>query len=222
MQNLIVLIIWLLGAALLGFILSSVFSGALKFPRDLYLLIYIPFVAIFSILFFRTGGIDLRQLITKNIPWTVLAALLVGALVLRNVFMQPASSRSTGFRFLLDLVWPGLLYGIADAVLLTVVPVLTVHYAYQLIFLEPQWLQAILFGFTALLASLFVTAMYHLGYKEYRGRGMIGPLIGNGILSLAFILTLNPLAVIVPHAAMHIAAMIHGKDTTGQVPPHYT
>jgi len=50
---------------------------------------------------------------------------------------------------------------------------------------------------------------------------VIWPVIGNGVLSLAFLLTMSPLAAILPHIAMHITAMIHGRETTGQVPPHY-
>jgi hypothetical protein len=60
-----------------------------------------------------------------------------------------------------------------------------------------------------------------LGYPEFCGKNVLWPNIGNGVLSLAFILTTNPLAAILPHMAMHVAAMIHGKETTGQVPPHY-
>jgi len=47
------------------------------------------------------------------------------------------------------------------------------------------------------------------------------PLIGNGVLSMAYLLTMNPLAAMLPHIAMHITAMIHGRETTCQVPPHY-
>jgi len=72
-----------------------------------------------------------------------------------------------------------------------------------------------------MLASLIVTTLYHLGYPEFRGKEVIWPNIGNGVMTLAYLLTMNPLAAILPHIAMHIAAMIHGRETTGQVPPHY-
>jgi hypothetical protein len=71
------------------------------------------------------------------------------------------------------------------------------------------------------MASLFVTALYHLGYPEYRNKKVLWTMFGNGILSLAYILTMSPLAAILPHIAMHMAAMTHGPKTTGQVPPHY-
>jgi hypothetical protein len=79
------------------------------------------------------------------------------------------------------------------------------------------------FGIAAIafVASCFVTTVYHLGYLEFRGKKVIWPLIGNGVLSMAYLVTMNPLAAILPHIAMHITAMIHGRDTTGQVPPHY-
>ena len=88
-------------------------------------------------------------------------------------------------------------------------------------FWTQNWLGKICLGFIGLLASFFVTTAYHLGYPEFRGKKVLWPNIGNGVLSLAYILTMNPLAAILPHMAMHVAAMIHGKETTGQVPPHY-
>jgi len=50
---------------------------------------------------------------------------------------------------------------------------------------------------------------------------LIGPLIGNGVMSLATLLTINPIAAVGAHIAMHIAAVLHGIDTAVQLPPHY-
>jgi hypothetical protein len=142
-------------------------------------------------------------------------------MVIKNVYSQPPSERSKGFSLLVDITWPGLVYGMTDALLLSVLPVLSVHMAFTGSSLYESWYGKIVIGIVALFASLFVTTAYHLGYPEFRGKKVIFANIGNGMLSLAYILTLNPLAAILPHMGMHVAAMIHGKDTTGQVPPHY-
>jgi len=149
------------------------------------------------------------------------ASIFAGAFVIKNVFSQPASNRSTGLALLTDITWPGLVYGLMDALLLSVLPVLAVSIALNDAVWTQNWLGKISVGFIGLMASFFVTTAYHLGYPEFRGKNVIWPNIGNGVLSLAFIITMNPLAAVLPHMAMHVAAMIHGKDTTGQVPPHY-
>jgi hypothetical protein len=66
-----------------------------------------------------------------------------------------------------------------------------------------------------------VIATYHLGYAEFQGPQVIAPTIGNGILSAGYLLTNNPLASVVGHIAMHVASVMHGSETTVQLPPHY-
>ncbi len=77
-------------------------------------------------------------------------------------------------------------------------------------------------GVIALIASLLVTVAYHLGYPEYRvPSGAMGPSIGNGIMSIGFILTNNPITAVFSHIAMHIAGVFQGPATVIQLPPHY-
>jgi hypothetical protein len=137
------------------------------------------------------------------------------------VLSQPSSERQKGFALVTDILWPGLTYGLVDALLLSVLPILAVKLAVANTPFLDSWFGRIGFIFLGLLASFFATTAYHLGYPEFRGKKVIWPNIGNGILSLAYLLTMNPLAAILPHITMHIAAMLHGPKTTGQVPPHY-
>jgi len=208
-------------ASLLGFTVAAVFAGWLKLKRNVYLLFYIPLVSAFFIAYIISNNIDTKVIVTHNWVWGLLGAIIAGAFVLRNVYSQPSSKRNTGFALLTDIAWPGLVYGLMDALLLSVIPVLAVRIALSDLAWTQNWLGKICIGFIALFASFFVTTAYHLGYPEFRGKRILWPNIGNGVLSLAFIITMNPLAAILPHMAMHVAAMIHGKETTGQVPPHY-
>jgi len=50
---------------------------------------------------------------------------------------------------------------------------------------------------------------------------LIQPLIGNGILTAGYLLTGSPLTAVVGHVIMHGAAVLHGMETTLQLPPHY-
>jgi hypothetical protein len=213
--------IWILYASVLGFAVAAIFAGILKFPRNIYLLIYIPLVAALFALFIISNKLNITELLRHNWYWGLIGALVAGAFVIKNVYSQPSSERITGLELLLDIVWPGLIYGLIDALLLSVLPILSIKLALTNSIWTENWYGKVAFGVIGLLASFLVTTAYHLGYPEFRGKKVIWPNVGNGVLSLAFILTMNPLAAILPHMAMHVAAMIHGKDTTGQVPPHY-
>jgi hypothetical protein len=214
-------LLWILVVSIFGFGIAAIFAGWLKFQRNVYLLFYIPAGAAVFTLFMYSNHVDAKELFLHNWYWGLLGAVIAGAFVIRNVLSQPSSEKHSGFALITDIMWPGFFYGLIDSLLLSVLPIVAV----QLAFDGAAWINGgmgrIGLGVIALLASLFVTVIYHLGYPEFRGSKVIWPVIGNAVLSLAFLLTMNPLAAILPHIAMHITAMIHGRETTGQVPPHY-
>jgi len=213
--------VWIVLAAILSFSLAAIFAGWLRLKRNLYLVFYLLPAMAYFIAFIEINGIDFQKVLMHNWYWGLLGAGLAGALVIRNVFSQPSSARNRGVTFLSDRLWPGLIYGLTDALILSVLPILAVYR----ILGDAQWTGgftgSIGLGALALMASLFVTALYHLGYPEYRNKKVLWTMFGNGILSLAYILTMSPLAAILPHITMHMAAITHGPKTTGQVPPHY-
>jgi MFS family permease len=214
-------IIWILIASLLGFTIAAVFAGWLKLKRNVYLLFYIPLVAALLTAFVIANDLNIKEIIQHNWGWGLFGAVIVGALVVKNVLSQPSSERQKGVALLSDILWSGFAYGLIDALLLSVLPILAVKLAITNTTLLDSWSGKILFIVLGLIASFFATTVYHLGYPEFRGKKLIWANIGNGLLSLAYLLTLNPLAAILPHVAMHIVAMMHGPKTTIQVPPHY-
>jgi MFS family permease len=214
-------IIWILIASLLGFTIAAVFAGWLKLKRNVYLLFYIPLVATLLIAFVIANDLNIKEIILHNWAWGLLGAVIVGTFVVKNVLSQPSSVRQKGVALLSDILWSGFAYGLIDAMLLSVLPILAVKLAITNTTLLDSWSGKILFIVLGLIASFFATTVYHLGYPEFRNKKVIWANIGNGLLSLAYLLTLNPLAAILPHVAMHIVAMMHGPKTTIQVPPHY-
>jgi hypothetical protein len=50
---------------------------------------------------------------------------------------------------------------------------------------------------------------------------MVSVVIGNVIITSSYLLTGSPLAAVVTHVIMHVAAVLHGMETTLQLPPHY-
>jgi hypothetical protein len=73
----------------------------------------------------------------------------------------------------------------------------------------------------AILASMFVTSAYHYGYVEFRGKRLMTANVGNTVMTLGVLATSNPLAAMLCHAAMHMAAVLHGPARVVQLPPHY-
>lgn len=212
---------WFLIGLVIAFVIPAIFGGWLKFPRNIYLFIYIPVVISFFVAFIVKNDFDFGRLLTHNRYWGIFGGAIATVLVLNNVLSQKPSERRKGFGLFIDITWPGLAYGLTDALFLSVFPVLVTGLIFSDASWAEGWLGRIGLGFLALVASLIITVVYHLGYPEYRNKKIFWTMLGNGIMTLAYIVTLNPLGAILPHMAMHVAAMIHGRETTGQVPPHY-
>jgi hypothetical protein len=120
-----------------------------------------------------------------------------------------------------DVLWLGVVYGVIDALLLSVLPVVATWQAFATMGWTVTWPGKLGVGAAALVASLLVTAAYHVGYVEYQGPEMTGPVLGNGVMSLGMLVTGNPIAAVGSHVAMHTAAVLHGPATAMQLPPHY-
>ena len=213
-------LLWVLAASLLGFGISAVFSGWLKLSRRVFLIPYIGLTSAFLLWFFRANEIYLVALLAKNWIWGVVAGGIVGAFLVNNVRSQPSSRQSTGGDLALDIAWLGLAYGIVDALFLNTMPVLAVWTGFSQVGWAGSWLGKIGVGILALCASLLVTLTYHVGYSEFRNRSVGLVLVGNMLITLAYLLSTNPIGAILSHTVMHIAATIQGPETTIQLPPH--
>lgn len=215
-------LIWIPAAAALGFAIASIFSGSLRLSRSIFLIPYVILGGLFVFAYWRWSGISVIELVKHNWVWGLAGAALVGAFVVRNVLSQPVSPHTTGLRLAFDLLWSGVVYGGMDALLLSVLPVLATWQAFQSLGWTASLPGKILVGAIALLLSLLVTVCYHLGFAEYRqAPGVVGPSIGNGVMSLGYLLTNNPITAIFSHIGMHIAGVLHGPAAVMQLPPHY-
>ncbi len=212
---------WVTAAAVLGFAISAVFAGKLRLARHRFLIAYVALVAIFLGLFARSTGLDVGEMLARQWWWGIVAGVLVSIFVVRNVRSQPAGRSAAGAQLAADLTWAGLIYGLTDALFLNVMPVAAIWAGTA----QYGWAQTgwgrLGVGVLALIASLLVALAYHLGYPEFRDKNIKLPLIGNTIITLAFLLSGSPLGSIISHTVMHIAAVLHGPETTSQLPPHY-
>jgi hypothetical protein len=211
---------WILLAAGAGFLSSGLLSGLLGLARHPFVGGHTLVVSGLFAFYLFWEQVSLPVQLHRRLAAGVVVGLLFGLALARTVAGQPASPPPQGGELAVALVWDGLVYGTADALLLTVLPVLAVYGSRRpsnLASPAARWR----WGGSALAASLFVTAAYHLGFREFRGAALLQPLIGNAAVTLSYLLAGNPLAPIVAHVFMHLAAVWHGMATTVQLPPHY-
>lgn len=211
---------WVAAAAAIGFADSFVLSGVLGLSREGFVLGYAAAVTVFLTYLWRRSR-DLLVEYTK-LRWRagLVVGVATGALLVVQVFSQPAAQNPGGIGLVWDVAWLGLVYGTVDALLLTVVPVIGVM-SRSLGNEQEPLAKRIARGVLALLASAAVTAAYHAGFDEFQGRALLQPVIGNTVITLSYLLSGSPLAPVVAHVAMHTAAVLHGAETTMQLPPHY-
>jgi hypothetical protein len=211
---------WVMLAGLVGFAAAAIFSTWLHWHRNAFVLAYAGVTGAFFTSYVRTFRVRVMAPLRRRWLTGSVIGLVAGALLAYGVSRQPASSHPAGTALVASLVWLGLVYGSLDALLLTVLPVLSV-YGSRPPELLTRAAPRVRWALLALLASLGVTAAYHLGFAEFRSPALLQPLIGNAIVTLAYLLAGTPVAPVLAHVIMHGAAVLHGMSTTVQLPPHY-
>jgi len=211
---------WVALAAAAGLASSGILSGALGWPREAFVGGHVVVVALVWTTYARRAGVGLGTQLRRRWGGGLVTGGVAGALLVRSVLAQPASDAPGGLALAGSLAWLGLAYGVADALLLTVLPVLALYGAQP-----PDVLRRpgprLGWALGALAGSLAVTAAYHLGFAEFRGAALAAPLVGNALVTLAYLASGSLLAPLVAHVLMHGAAVLHGMATAVQLPPHY-
>jgi hypothetical protein len=215
-------LLWVIGAGLLGFAMTEFFTSILELPRNWWVAMYAPVVALLAVSYIRWADVDVMKIVRHRwMAGVVVGALFAAVVSVSVIASQSASPRDHGLTFVWQIVWLGVVYGAADAMLLNVLPVYATWQAATELGHTTTWRGKIATGAVALLASLFVTLMYHAGYAEFRSADMRQPLFGNTLISLSYILSANPISAFFVHITMHVTAVVHGVSGTAILPPHY-
>ena len=107
------------------------------------------------------------------------------------------------------------MYGAAEGLLLSVLPVVVVWQGFTGSGGTDGW-RGVAAGVLALAASALVIVVHHLGYREFRNRRIVQPLMACLVLSLGYLLTGSPIAAIGGHIVLHLALLRRGIE----LPPH--
>lgn len=208
-------LLWLLALTVAAFAVSEVAANIYRLSRGPYIAVLTLVTAALTVGYVAWAGLDPVQLLTTHWGWGLLAAPLSAAFLIIGMARLPVTHRYTGSSLGRVLLWEAVVYGIAEGVLLSALPVLI---TWQMIH-GLGWSGAA--GSVALwtlpiVASIAVIIVHHLGYWEYRNK-MLRPIsLGCGLLSLGYLLTGSPIAPVLGHVLAHASGLLHGAE----LPPH--
>lgn len=202
--------------ALVAFLVTWVVTDVLHVRRA-------PYVAILSVVvgglaagYLAWSGTSLRELVVHDWAWGLVAGAIAGGILSPLVRRLPRGARLSGARLLVGFGYEGVLYGIAEGLILATLPVIAAWHALQDAGMTTDTLGRTTSGAIAVAAGVFVVLVHHLGYAEFRApearRELAGTLFGCGLQAVAFVVTGNVLAPILAHVVLHTELLLAGVE----------
>jgi len=214
---------WLVSGLALAFLIPFWLADRAGLQRDVYYAVYIAAVFSFLSLWAVRTQQPLRAFVTHRWRLMLPLAAVSAALLVFIVLRQSGSAHPDGWTFAGAILWRGVVYGAADGALLSAFPIMAVLALFRSRPLRERTRRSVAaIGALALAVSLLFTAVYHLGYPDFRSDKVKSPLIGDVVWSAPTLLTLNPLGAPLVHIALHVTAVAHSYDTDLFLPPHQT
>jgi hypothetical protein len=213
--------LWIVMGLVVAFGIPFVFADLAEVQRDVYYGIYAGSVAAFLALWVRLTRQSARAMSTRHLRALVVLTVVCGGLLVLIVVRDPAAGHPGGWTFAGEILWRGVVYGAVDGLLLSAFPILATFAAFSATPLRERSRKAVAgIGALALAVSLAFTAVYHLGYPDFRSSKVKKPLSGDLIWSAPTLATLNPVGAPLAHIALHVAAVTHSYNTGTFLPPH--
>jgi hypothetical protein len=202
--------------SVVAFLVTWVVTDLGHVPRTPYVAILTLTTLALAAGYLAWSGTSANELVLAGWGWGLLGGVVAAALVAPLVRRMPSRPHPEGARLAGRFLWEGVVYGTSEALLLATLPVLAIWQAADALgWTDTSWVKATS-GALALAGALFVIAVHHLGYQEFRARTarkqLVGALVGCGIQALAFLLTGNVLAPIVAHILLHWQLTLRGHE----------
>jgi hypothetical protein len=207
-------LVWLLAVMLTAFLVAWA-ANRLDIKRTPYIGLLALVTAALTVGYITWLDVPAGELLTTHWVWGLLMAPLCAAPLIVGMRKQPAPHPRTGSSLAVAMLWEGVIYGIAEGVLLSVLPVLITWEAVDSL----GWSgasDAIAKWTLPIVASILVIVIHHLGYWEYRNRMLIPISLGVGLLSLGYLITASPVAPVLGHILGHASGLRRGVE----MPPH--
>jgi hypothetical protein len=199
-----------------AFLVTWILTDLLRIPRAPYIPMLLAVALGLGAGYLAWSGTSASDLISSRPEWGLAAGLIAAAIALPLVRQLPAHPHASGTRLVGLMLWEGLIYGIAEAVLLSTLLVLAVWQTLvDLGLTDGGWVK-VGSGALAIMGALLVILVHHLGYAEFRTQaglpGLFGALAICGVQAIAFLVTGGILAPIVAHIVLHGQLLLRGDE----------
>lgn len=203
---------WLGAVALASFLVIWIFADLLHLRREAYVSVLIGVTVVFLYSYLAWSNIDWVAFLNHQWLWGLISGGASGLILIVAVawlarwqsLMRLPPPRPKGGQLAYLVLHECVLHGAAEATLISVLPVLIIWQAFSPLPWFQEWPGMAFVLALAFVASLLVICAHHLGYPEFRGPLLFYVTVGNTLLTLVYILTMNPLAAVVGHIMLHM------------------
>src|ERR1041385_3404176 len=154
-----------------SFLVTWVLTDVLRVGRTWYVGLLSMMTGGLTYGYLASSGTDMLGFVRTHWVWGVLGAVLSGgitALGSRRMRGAPAAKPGRALERAGQFLWEDVVYGASEGMLLSVLPILTVWQALERLGWAAGWGGKLGSGALAVVASLVVIAVHHLGYREFR------------------------------------------------------
>jgi len=204
-----VVMVGLLGA---GFLLSWIGTEVLHISRHAYVAALAVVTVAGTVVVAEVAGASVAEFIGHHWALGLAAALVTGlgtGVAMRK--KEPGTEHLNAEEMRVAAIWEGVVYGISEGVLLSVLPVFIVWQAAA----DAGWNDPAAWA-AGLVASVVMIAVHHFGYWDFRGPKVGLAIVGCGVLTLGYLATGSLLAAALGHVLLHVVGITGGI----QLPPH--
>jgi hypothetical protein len=167
---------WIAAAAATGFVISAVGAQGLYLARPWIVLALavavLPLVGAYA----RSKRLDVAGMVRHHWLWALARGLFMGAVLVILVLSDDPSPTPKGTSLAFDVVWLGAVYGAAEALLVNMLPMMAAWQVFAQAGLTRTIRGKIAAWLFTIVANLLVTAAYNLGFPEFRGPEISGPI----------------------------------------------
>lgn len=195
-----------------GFLVSWLGTDVFRCPRWLYVAVLAVTTLGAAGIVAEVAGSSLTEMVGHRWRLGLLGAVitgLFGGVGIRK--KEPVTQHLAGRQLRAAAMWEGLVYGTAEGVLLSGLPVFITWQAAA----DASWSDAAAF-LVGMLASVVMITVHHLGYWDFRSRKLGLAIVGCGLLTLGYLATGSLVAPALGHVLLHILGITGGI----QLPPH--
>ena len=211
-------LLWLVALAASSFGIAWLSGTRLHIRKGPYIPLLLVMTAGFSVAYAMWLGVGLTTLIGNRWGWGLGVGALIGGLLIVPARRRPVDHPLSGDERMAALAWEGVVYGVAEGVLLSALPA----------FMAWQTVHALGWAGTVgdvaqwglpLLATATVVIVHHLGYWNYRNRILIPVTVALTVLGAGFLVTGSWLTPAVAHIVLHGVLVLRGSEMPPQDRP---